>query len=1458
MADGSIKIDIAMKTDDFIKEINQMESAAKTGMQKLEEVIKANISVIEKLEDKQKSLTKQIELQKNENDELAKSIKETGDADGKLTEQYEAGKQKLKELEGELKNTGQQLDSQKQRLEVASSKWVEFKTKMADASKNLKEVSENLKEIGGAVTDVGKTLTAGLTAPIMAIATAAIKMGVDFEREMQNVAAITGATSEEMGLMETGIREIAVNSGRSVIELAGNFKMLAEAGGDIDMMMEQLQHGTNLATATQTDMATTLDFLGSVMKTFGLEADATQGTVDSFALVTSYANVELAQIGESFVNVGGSAAQAGMSVDDVNAILITFSNAGLKGGSAGTALNAVLRNLRTPTDKAAEALEELGIALYDSTGNSRDMFDIMRDLEQATGDLTNEQKARYESVIFDSVAQKGWNMITAEGVDVILELSEELSGATEAFDGMGQAAGMAATQQESLSGKVDKAKAGLSELALQIFDMLKPALEEIVDAVSDVINWFLELDDGTKKWIVSIAGTAAAIGPLLIVIGGLISGAGAAAGVMSKITEAISIVGTTAKASEAGVGLLSKAFGLLTNPITIAVVAVAAITYALAEFTPMGDKAYTILVAFIAGLVAFKTVVFVQQIIAGITAATTAYTTATAVSETVTKGAAAGVWLYEAAMKAQAIAHGIAAAAQTAWNTIIGITTGEITLATAAQWLWNIAMDANPVGLIIAGVAALAAGIAFLVITMNSQSEEMKVLVAETETLIGKQTELTDAAAQNALQFESNVQSQEIAAQVTRDLANEIENLAGKQNLTAGEFAYLNTMISDLNDSVPGLTLAYDEQTGALNMTSEALDNYLKKAEAQQALEMQLEESTRLKQEAMKIDMERTVVVDKLTEAQAKYDELTNHPSNRADKKALSDIIVELTASEAAYTTALEDNGLMQEYITGQIETNALAVQEAEQAIADEEAAIISATETLGELSNAYADNEEAAKAWAQAQEDAVTSISDAYDSYATIATNAFSKVKEEAAITVQELTRNLEENARAVEEWSTNLAILTERGVDEGLLQQLRDAGPEAAKTVKELVDASDTELEALNTAFEEGTRVAVEAMKRELQIPEAINAGSDMIDLVAERILANQELELALSENVTKALDAMNGKVNELDFPKAGESMVDGAIKGVDNKLKDIEKSGEKTAEAYEEGFITTAKIHSPSGVMIDHAENLATGLIQGSQKMEDRVSEAGRELAIAFINASSETIKQTPSIDQSIMETVNRARETAMGAVQGAFFPQVGMDIANGVAQGIQSGSSYVSQAAQQMINEALNAMRAAAQIRSPSKKTKEIAHQLSEGLTSGVDEDLTEVRSMGRLMTGSFIEGAVIDVPRAVRNLEPSARAIAQTRSVGTPEAMMGNTSIFASLGRMMEAAVIGTADRLVSGFTQSVRNITNTSSTTNAPTLEFNLYYNGQLSEYDADMIGRDMARSAAQGLRGLGIPALVS
>ncbi|PWR32205.1 hypothetical protein DK308_15555, partial [Listeria monocytogenes] len=81
-----------------------------------------------------------------------------------------------------------------------------------------------------------------------------------------------------------------------------------------------------------------------------------------------------------------------------------------------------------------------------------------------------------------------------------------------------------------------------------------------------------------------------------------------------------------------------------------------------------------------------------------------------------------------------------------------------------------------------------------------------------------------------------------------------------------------------------------------------------------------------------------------------------------------------------------------------------------------------------------------------EAQKTAVDNMRQRFQELLDTTTIMFGQIEQKTAISVEQINANLEANRVATEQWATNLQVLAERGVDQGILEQLRQMGPEGA----------------------------------------------------------------------------------------------------------------------------------------------------------------------------------------------------------------------------------------------------------------------------------------------------------------------------------------------------------------------------------------------------------------------------
>ncbi|WP_279233067.1 phage tail tape measure protein [Paraclostridium sordellii] len=247
---------------------------------------------------------------------------------------------------------------------------------------------------------------------------------------------------------------------------------------------------------------------------------------------------------------------------------------------AGNALISVFSNLITETGQAGDALEAMDISLYDSTGKQRDMVDVLKEMAKklgvasdGTSDLTEQQKQQYAAMVggktqFDTL------MKLLAGVSAEYDTLED-----QLKNSNGALAEMAKTMKDNLGGAIDNMKSALEGALIDAFKAMEPAIKSVVEKITDLSNWFNNLDEVSQEMIVTLAGVAAATGPLLIVTGKLISAGGNVVTLFGKLSKS---GGNTAKV----IGLLKDGFSLLGGPLGIgaAVAAVGLAIYAFKKF----------------------------------------------------------------------------------------------------------------------------------------------------------------------------------------------------------------------------------------------------------------------------------------------------------------------------------------------------------------------------------------------------------------------------------------------------------------------------------------------------------------------------------------------------------------------------------------------------------------------------------------------------------------------------------------------------------------------------------------------------------------------------------------------------------------------------------------------------------------------------------------------------------
>lgn len=503
----------------------------------------------------------------------------------------------------------------------------------------------------------------------------------------------------------------------------------------------------------------------------------------------------------------------------------------------------------------------------------------------------------------------------------------------------------------------------------------------------------------------------------------------------------------------------------------------------------------------------------------------------------------------------------------------------------------------GPVGLAVIAIGAIAAGAVAVYKWVTAESEAFTEQSEILDDLASAQDNLAKSEESNAKAAENNLKSIHASADAAGELAKELGDLSSVENKSASQKQRMGDLVEQLNEKYADLCLTYDEEADLLSMNTEQLQAYI---EAQRTME----EASAL---------------------QERYNELLEEESTIRQNKA------ELESKEAEWATQLEQKIISQsEYneLMQQSSETLAAYSAQEQELADKRAAInteMAALDTATAqtvIDNAQAQ-QEATQAAAEAEEAELERRKEALQSYTETATNMFDVIDTKSELSVQQMIANMQKNQEILSAWADNLVALGERGLDQGLLQQLRDAGPESAATVAALVSATDEQLATLSETFRAGGQAAVNALQTELGLPEVTNAGSEMVTTMAEGVANNTALKDATTKMISEAQTAAKTQANT-GGREIGLQMDNGITAGIVAGRSGVVNAMVETVREAIAAAAAEAEIHSPSHVMEDFiGMNLMKGWARGEEKGTDLVIEKAKaamaKVQQAFANGS-----------------------------------------------------------------------------------------------------------------------------------------------------------------------------------------------------------------------------------------------
>ncbi|MCW6661888.1 phage tail tape measure protein [Aerococcaceae bacterium NML201209] len=485
-----------------------------------------------------KEANKAYQLSKSETNSLAKEVKD-------LNETFDGQSAKLGKLPQDLANA--ELASAKLREEIKRTKqaFIANGGDYADVAKKWKEYGNALKDAGAKNLLLGSQLTSTFTRPIVSgFKSATIEAGKFYTEIGQlgplltNGGEITADVRKEMDLLGKSSREWAVDYGKNTSEINSGMSELIRNGYTSSQVMGMVPNILDASLASGESFNAVMTTSSQVLSQFNLKGNTTADTLkntqrvtDSLTYVANATASGFTDLGAGMAYVGPVANSLNMSVEETASILGILSNKGIEASAGGTALRGALTRLLKPSKQNAKAMAELGISSEEFRNGSLKLPDIIDRIKESTKDWTDEQRAAAIATAFGTESQTAMNALVEEGGDALRTMTKEAEGAS------GATKKVAESMRDLPEFKYQQLMAQVRDLGIELGSELLPVAQEVMAVIKDVVRWFVNLDDETKKNVVRIGLLVAALGPLVSAFGALQTAGGLATTVMGNLIQ---------------------------------------------------------------------------------------------------------------------------------------------------------------------------------------------------------------------------------------------------------------------------------------------------------------------------------------------------------------------------------------------------------------------------------------------------------------------------------------------------------------------------------------------------------------------------------------------------------------------------------------------------------------------------------------------------------------------------------------------------------------------------------------------------------------------------------------------------------------------------------------------------------------------------------------------------------
>lgn len=275
-----------------------------------------------------------------------------------------------------------------------------FKLWSLEARSSLNQIADYSDRIFGGLTRTATGIGLAAAGAVSVFTKKAISTYADYESSLANTSALLGIEkgSSAYKELDSAARETAKVTSKTASESAQALGYMALAGWSAKESMQNLSPMIKFAEAMQSELSSTSDIVTDSMAAYGMATNRLTEYLDVLTFSSTKANTTAIQTAEAMVGVGGVMNNLNASLPTTIALISSISSIS-KGSEAGNALNGIFLRFTKGSGEAKRGLDELGVSLYGSMGQTRNLLDVLEETSEKLSNLNESDRNRLSALI---------------------------------------------------------------------------------------------------------------------------------------------------------------------------------------------------------------------------------------------------------------------------------------------------------------------------------------------------------------------------------------------------------------------------------------------------------------------------------------------------------------------------------------------------------------------------------------------------------------------------------------------------------------------------------------------------------------------------------------------------------------------------------------------------------------------------------------------------------------------------------------------------------------------------------------------------------------------------------------------------------------------------------------------------------------------------------------------------